>query len=346
MADDASPAANVIPPTLDEAEAERRLAQNRFDLPALVAKADHRFRAGDHRAAAAFYAFIVKSSAAGLSVPADAAAVERAAQLRDWLADRFRHHILSSLEAAGFASRDWPERFRDGLEIMFGDRPRDLVVEQFPQLPNIFFYPDLPYVDFVDPELFPWRAQLEAQFPELREEASALLANTADFSPYVSRTLDRPQGDVHGLLENSDWSSLYLWNHGNPVEENADRCPKTFLAVTSLPLCRIGKLAPAALFSLLKPGAHIPPHTGMLNIRYICHLPLIVPQNCSFRVGERTVEWEEGKLLVFDDSVEHEARNGSDQDRLVLIFDVWNPHLSVEEVSIIRTMLEVVDDYR
>ena len=94
-------------------------------------------------------------------------------------------------------------------------------------------------------------------------------------------------------------------------------------------------MAPAVLFSLLKPGAHIPPHTGMLNVRYICHLPLIVPPDCSFRVGERTVAWQEGKLIAFDDTVEHEARNASSEDRLVLIFDVWNPHLSEAEREMI-----------
>jgi aspartyl/asparaginyl beta-hydroxylase (cupin superfamily) len=100
------------------------------------------------------------------------------------------------------------------------------------------------------------------------------------------------------------------------------------------------------MFSLLKPSAHIPPHTGMLNIHYICHLPLIVPPNCSFRVGQQTVEWQEGKMLAFDDSVEHEARNGSGEDRLILIFDVWNPHLSDEEKLLVAKLLELAEDYR
>lgn len=334
----------VQAPGITEAEAEQRLTQNRFDVPTLVAKADHRFLAGDHRAAASFYAFAMKCAVQhGSNTPA----ANRAREMRDWLAERFRHHIVAGLEAAGFPSGNWPPRFSKALEIMFGERQRDLVLEQFPQMPNIFFYPDLPHVDFVDPSLFAWRTALEARFRELSDEASALLADTADFSPYVGRTADRPQGDVHGLLENPDWSSLYLWNNGGPVQENIDRCPKTYEAVSEhVPLCSIGRLAPAVLFSLLKPGARIPPHTGMLNIRYICHLPLIIPPDCSLRVGERTASWQEGKLLAFDDSVEHEARNGSDRDRLVLIFDVWSPHLSAEEQLIVRRMLEIVDDYR
>ena len=342
MAKDVSTAPEVPPPGLAEEAADRILAQNRFDLTALLAKADHRFLAGDHRSAAAFYAFAARNFD-----PREAPEARRATDMRDWLAERFRHHIVAGIEAAGFASADWPERFRQGLEIMFGDRERDLVTERYPQLPNIFFYPGLPYVDFADVEQFPWRTELEARFPQLREEASALLADTADFSPYVGRTTERPQGDVHGLLESRDWTSLYLRNGGQPVLANAERCPRTFAAVSEVvPLCTIGQMAPAVLFSLLKPGAHIPPHTGMLNVRYICHLPLIVPPDCSFRVGERTVAWQEGKLLAFDDTVEHEARNAGSEDRLVLIFDVWNPHLSEDEKLIVRAMLELVEQYR
>jgi Aspartyl/Asparaginyl beta-hydroxylase len=344
MTDTLPAAPDVQAPEFAEADAEQRLARNRFDLSALVAKADHRFLAGDHRAAAAFYAFAAKCSA---QQSPKTPAASRALEMTGWLAGRFRHHIVVGLEAAGLPSDDWPHRFRKALEIMFGERQRDLVFEQFPQMPNIFFYPDLPYVDFVDPALFPWRTALEAHFGELRDEAAALLADTSDFSPYVGRTADRPQGDVHGLLENPDWSSLYLWNNGAPVEQNVARCPKTYEAVAEhVPLSEIGRMAPAVLFSLLKPGAHIPPHTGMLNIRYICHLPLIIPSDCFLRVGERTAEWSEGKLLAFDDTVEHEARNGSSQNRLVLIFDVWNPSLSEEEKVVIQRMLEIVDDYR
>ena len=78
----------------------------------------------------------------------------------------------------------------------------------------------------------------------------------------------------------------------------------------------------------LRPGARIPPHAGVMNARLICHLPLIVPQPSGFRVGNETRAWEEGKLLVFDDSIEHEAWNDSAEDRVVLIFDIWRPELS------------------
>lgn len=348
MADALVAAPEVIAPATTEPEADQRLARDRFDISALVAKADHRFIAGDHKAAAAFYAFAAKcADARGVSGARAVEMARRANLMRDWLAERFRHHILSGLEAAGLPSEGWPPRFRIALEIMFGERQRDPVYERYPQEPNVFFYPGLPNEDFADTSTFQWRTAFESRFRAMRDEALALLSDSADFSPYIEKNFRRPQGDVHGFLDNPSWSSLYLWTNGRPVEDNAARCPATFEAVRDLvPSVQIDGRAPAVFYSLLKPGAHIPPHTGMLNVRYICHLPLIVPGNCHLRVGARTVEWQEGKILAFDDTVEHEARNASNRDRLVLIFEVWKPHVSEVERLHVRRMLEVVDQYR
>src|SRR5215208_59616 len=348
MADTMSAAPAIVPPAVSEMDAEQQLARDRFDISAVVAKADHRFIAGDHRSAAAFYAFAAKCAAArGVPDQPTADKARRASLMRDWLGERFRHHIVSSLEAAGCPSDAWPPRFRTALEIMFGDRQRDPVYERFPQMPNVFFFPGLPNEDFADTSAFSWRTEFESRFRAMRDEAAALLADTADFSPYVEKIVERPQGDFHGLLENPSWSSLYLWTNGRSVEENVARCPATFEAVRDLvPSVQIEGRAPAVFYSLLKPGAHIPPHTGMLNVRYICHLPLIVPPNCYIRVGERTMQWEEGKMLAFDDTVEHEARNASSQDRLVLIFEIWKPYVTEAERLHVRKMLEIVDAYR
>jgi aspartyl/asparaginyl beta-hydroxylase (cupin superfamily) len=82
------------------------------------------------------------------------------------------------------------------------------------------------------------------------------------------------------------------------------------------------------MFSLLAPRTRIPPHTGVANTRLVCHLALIVPPDCGFRVGNTTVEWKEGEAFVFDDTIEHEAWNDSDQLRVVLIADLWPPALN------------------
>lgn len=258
----------------------------------------------------------------------------------------FKEHLLASLDKAGFTKANRHPRFQQSLEMMLGERQRPPVYNRFPQTPLMYFYPDLPYVQFADCSQFDWVPKLESTIQAIREESLGLLKGHADFRPYIKANNARPQGDVHGMLENPDWSTLFLWENGAAVDEIVELCPQTFDAVVdAVPLCHIGPRAPSVMLSLLRPGARIPPHTGMINCRYICHLPLIVPADCGFRVGEQTIEWQEGKIIAFDDSVQHEAWNNSAHDRLVLIFDIWRPELGAEEREMVRALFAAVDSY-
>jgi aspartate beta-hydroxylase len=67
-------------------------------------------------------------------------------------------------------------------------------------------------------------------------------------------------------------------------------------------------------------------------------LPLIVPEGCRYRVGFEWREWRVGETLIFDDTIEHEAINDSDELRVVLIFDLWNPFLTIPERELVRTL--------
>lgn len=327
---------------MPEAEADRRIAANRADADAMVAKADSRLNAGDHRAASAFYA-------AGLGL------LERAGRGREALAARvaeaiagldrrFRDHLVEGLRTAGFARRDWHPRFAASLAIMLGERQRAPVVTAYPQLPTSFYYADLPDVDFVDRSAFSWAEAIEARTDAIRAEALGLLDADGSFQAYVRRAEDRPQGDAHGMLDNRDWSSFELTRRGEFLSDG--RCPATVETLLAhAPLCRIAGRAPTPMFSLLAAGRRIPPHTGVINTRLVCHLPLVVPGEGKLRVGSQARQWVEGELLVFDDTVEHEAWNDADKDRLVLIFDIWRPELEEVEREQIQALFEVVDAY-
>jgi aspartyl/asparaginyl beta-hydroxylase (cupin superfamily) len=155
-----------------------------------------------------------------------------------------------------------------------------------------------------------------------------------------------PQNKWSKLDKSLDWGAFHLWKEGVRMDEACARAPRTAALVESLPLCRIEGRAPAVFFSILKAGSHIPPHTGVTNVRSIVHLPLIVPDGCSFRVGGETREWRVGEAFVFDDTIEHEAWNRSDQDRAILIIDTWNPHLSEHEREMIVRFYEAADEQR
>jgi len=103
--------------------------------------------------------------------------------------------------------------------------------------------------------------------------------------------------------------------------------------------------SPSVLFSLLRPGAHIPPHTGLINTRLICHLPLIVPAGCEFRVGNEVRAWQEGRAWAFDDTMEHEAWNRSGETRVILLFEVWRPELTDGERARVRAVFDAIDEY-
>ena len=107
------------------------------------------------------------------------------------------------------------------------------------------------------------------------------------------------------------------------------------------PQNRVPGKAPTAFFSILRPHAHIPPHTGVTNTRAIIHLPLVIPEGCWLRVGGETRHWVEGEAFAFDDTIEHEALNPTDKMRIVLIFDVWNPHLTQRERDQLYRMFEL-----
>ena len=76
------------------------------------------------------------------------------------------------------------------------------------------------------------------------------------------------------------------------------------------------------------------------------HLPLVVPRNCALRVAGEEHQWREGQTLVFDDTYEHEAWNRSTGLRVVLIADVWNPHLSEIERAAVADVIAAIGDLR
>ncbi|MFZ9086715.1 MAG: aspartyl/asparaginyl beta-hydroxylase domain-containing protein, partial [Steroidobacteraceae bacterium] len=230
-------------------------------------------------------------------------------------------------------------RFREALELAFGDR------EIFYQQPRMFYYPGLPQVQFYGREQFDWVLQVEAATSGIRAELQRVMQEPARFSPYV-RSGDSTIGrDDQGLADNSAWSALYLWEHSRLVTENAPLFPDTLAALDLAPMPHIPRQAPMALFSKLAPRTRIPPHTGLLNTRLICHLPLVVPPDCgALRVGNEAHPWVEGEMLIFDDSIEHEAWNDSDQERVVLLFEVWRPEISAEERAMLTVLLRVVKE--
>ena len=149
-----------------------------------------------------------------------------------------------------------------------------------------------------------------------------------------------PLDQWRDLNRNADWTAIHLWKNGERVDANARHCPKTMTLLERVPQPQVRGAGPNAMFSLLAPHTRIPPHVGVNNARLVCHLPLVVPEGCWFRVGAETRHWRRGEAFVFDDTIEHEAMNPSDQLRVVFIFDVWHPDLTAVERDAVRALIE------
>ncbi|HEX9966080.1 MAG TPA: aspartyl/asparaginyl beta-hydroxylase domain-containing protein [Allosphingosinicella sp.] len=313
-------------PAGDEAAVDQVLSLEPRMLIGHIMKGDCRYRAGDHGSALGYYES-AQRLADGQSLPPDLIAELRRVQATsEQIKAGLEARREAALEAQGVTAGTRSPRFREALDILMG-RKRIYLQE-----PTAFYFPGLPQIQFFDTAGFDWVPAVEARTSAIRAELEALLeaVGTRDFRPYIRSDPNKPRLDDNKLLDSRDWSALFLCENGGLSEEAVARCPHTWEAVQAAPLPRITN-SPTIMFSLLRPGARIAPHTGMFNTRLVCHLPLIVPPGCAFRVGNEIRQWEEGKLLIFDDTIEHEAWNEGSGDRVVLIFDIWRPELSEQE---------------
>jgi len=211
----------------------------------------------------------------------------------------------------------------------------------FHQEPTDFHYPGLPELEFHDRSLFPELTQLEESTEAIRAEFEALIAaEAAQMVPYIQYPSRVPLRQWKELNKSDKWTAIHLLQNGQRVDVNARHCPRTMQAIAKLPQPYIRGASPNAMFSLLAPRTRIPPHTGVANTRLVCHLPLIVPRNCGFRVGATTREWRIGEAFVFDDTIEHEAWNDSNELRVVLIVDLWPPALGSVERGAVAKVIE------
>jgi aspartyl/asparaginyl beta-hydroxylase (cupin superfamily) len=206
--------------------------------------------------------------------------------------------------------------------------------------PTDFQFPELAEREFHPRRLFPWIEQIEAATDEIAAELRAVMsAERAELVPYVQFDEHVPMDQWRQLNQNPDWTAIHLIRHGRVIEANARHCPATMALMEQMPQPDVPGASPNAMFSLLAPKTVIPPHVGISNARLVCHMPLVVPDGCWFRVGAETRPWKRGEAFVFDDTIEHEAANPSDELRVVLIFDVWHPDLSPVEREAVAALI-------
>lgn len=170
---------------------------------------------------------------------------------------------------------------------------------------------------FFSKEQFPWTAQLEANWHVIRQELDQVLPY-ADALPNFQDISPRQQRIAGDNL----WKTFFFCAFGYWSKQNCDRCPETTKLIKQIPGLKV------AFFSILAPGKHIPRHRGRHKGLIRCHLALKVPEpkaDCRIQVADQVAYWEEGHVLLFDDTFPHEVWNDTNDYRVVLFLDIARP---------------------
>jgi beta-hydroxylase len=171
--------------------------------------------------------------------------------------------------------------------------------------------------EFFDTTDFPWIPSVEADWRKVRAELDALLP----YAAYMPNFQDISPTQLN-LSQDDGWKTYFFYAYGVKAAGNCRRCPETTRVLKAMPGMK------TAFFSILAPGKHLPPHRGPYKGVLRLHLGLLIPEpaeKCGIRVGHETRHWQEGRVMIFDDTFEHEAWNDTDKPRAVLFVDIMRP---------------------
>ena len=169
----------------------------------------------------------------------------------------------------------------------------------------------------IDAAHLPQLADMEERWQAIHAEAQALLTG-----PEKIPAFGKISPDHRRIATNSAWKSFFLEGYGFKPQANRALCPETVAMLEEIPGLVV------AFFSIMEPGTYVPSHRGLTKAWLNCHLPLMVPKGsgrCEMRVGDTMTRWQEGRWLIFDETVEHEVWNESDEVRIVLFLQVRRP---------------------
>ena len=174
--------------------------------------------------------------------------------------------------------------------------------------------PDTP---FIGNEHFPFLAEFEDRWEEIAEEARGVLKHRDAIPGF-----EQVSPDQHRIAKAQQWKTFILYGFGEPLNKNCQQAPRTAEMLSRIPKVQ------TAWFSILAPGYHIPAHTGVTKGIVRAHLGLLIPkerEKCRIRVDTEIKAWEAGKVIVLDDTYEHEVWNDTDEERVILLFDFDRP---------------------
>jgi beta-hydroxylase len=195
--------------------------------------------------------------------------------------------------------------------VRFGKRLRDPVNRWIARQSLIG---DEPFLDY---RTVPGLAELGARWPDIQAELLPLLAERNAIP-----ALGELSPDHKKIAHDHHWKSFFFTGYGFRAADNHALCPTTSALLDKVPGLVV------AFFSIMEPGTHVPPHRGVTKAWLNCHLGMVIPEGpgcCAMEVAGKTVEWHEGRWLVFDETNRHQVWNERSTPRVVLFLQVKRP---------------------
>ncbi len=175
----------------------------------------------------------------------------------------------------------------------------------------------VPTTPFIDKDVFPYLQQFEDNWQDIAAEARAVLKFRDQIPGFEDVSPDQ-----YRIAKKNQWKTFVLYGFGTRLEKNTAHTPVSAKLLETIPNLQ------TAWFSILAPGYHIPAHKGVTKGIVRVHLGLLIPKDyekCRIRVDDEIHPWQAGKILVLDDTFEHEVWNDTDEERVILLFDFDRP---------------------
>lgn len=169
----------------------------------------------------------------------------------------------------------------------------------------------------LDSKHFPFLKSFTGNWQTIRAEVTEILKHREAIPVFQDVSPDQMR-----ISKGTNWRTFILFGFGHKLEKNCHQAPVTTRLLEAVPNLQ------TAWFSILGPGYHIPAHRGVSKGILRAHLGLIIPkqaEKCRMRVGDTINVWRPGEIFVFDDTYEHEVWNGTNEERVILLFDFTRP---------------------
>lgn len=181
--------------------------------------------------------------------------------------------------------------------------------------------------------------EIKDNYISILKELDAIIDKPVELNNYSTWVGERPDYLSNPVDKTVAWKTLTFRIFGIDYLPNRESCPTIAYLIDKHPFIV------TAEFSLLEPETHIFPHTGFTNNLLRAHLGMKIPKgDVAIKVGAEVVSWEERDVIVFDDSIEHEAWNKTNERRVVFMFD-FEPSLSeVKGKEVCKEVLSKTND--